>query len=139
MHRFIARTMHATSLAALLALLGCTETNPGGDGDAGGASENSAPSAADASSTISDLRVLGRLYHDHHDVHARGPDGWDAALQFASAGDYDVAALERLRTAGYQVQWGKSFREITGGMSNTVLAEAGSGPKLMFDGSVQAP
>ena len=138
MRRSITRTIHAASLATLLVLIGCTETNPGGDAGAGG--ENSAPSAAaDASSTISDLRVLGRLYHDHHDVHNRGPDGWDAALQFASQGNYDAAALERLRTAGYQVQWGKSLREITGGTSNTVLAEAGSGPKLMFDGSVQAP
>ena len=135
MHRFITRTIHATALAALLVLIGCTETNPpGGAGGNGGAGAEGG-----GSSTISDLRVLGRLYHDHHDVHSRGPADWDAALQFASAGDYDVAAVERIRTAGYQVQWGKSIREITGGTSNTVLAEAGSGPKLMFDGSVQAP
>jgi CubicO group peptidase (beta-lactamase class C family) len=138
MRRSITRTIQVTCLAALLVLIGCTETNP--PGDAGGGGGNAGAGAdGGGSSTISDLRVLGRLYHDHHDVHNRGPDGWDAAIQFASTGDYDVSALERLRTAGYQVQWGKSLREITEGTSNTVLAEAGSGPKLMFDGSVQAP
>ena len=134
MPQSITATMRTAGLVALLLLIGCTETSPPGDGGNGGAG---APGGG--TSLISDLKILGRLYHDHHDVHSRGPDGWDAAIEFASKGDYDVTALERLRVAGYQVQWGQSIRDITGGTSNTVLAQAGYGPKLMFDGSVQVP
>ena len=134
MRQSINGTIRAACLTALLVLSGCTETNPPGDADGG---NGGASAGGGGTSLISDLRTLGRLYHDHHDVHNRGPDSWDAAIEFASAGDYDATALERLRAAGYQVQWGQSLRDITGGTSNTVLAQAGYGPKLMFDGSVQ--
>jgi hypothetical protein len=84
-----------------------------------------------------DLKVLGRLYHDYHDAHNGGPPNWDAALEFARQQGGNVAAIERVRDAGYQVQWGMKFSQVTTGLANTVLAESGSGPKLMFDGSVQ--
>jgi hypothetical protein len=92
---------------------------------------------AQGAAIAGDLKVLGRLYHDYHDAHSSGPPDWDAALEFARQQGGDAAAIERVRAAGYQVQWGKKLSEVTTGLAATVLAEAGSGPKLMFDGSVQ--
>jgi hypothetical protein len=86
-----------------------------------------------------DLAAVGLAYHDHHDVHSQGPAGWDEFITFAEGSEsLDANAIRRVRDAGYQMQWNVRFRDVTAGLSNTVLAENTSGgPKLMLDGSVQ--
>ena len=99
------------------------------------------PAVEEASQAVisEDLAAAGVAYHYHHDVHSQGPAGWDDFITFADASDdLDAGAIRRVRDAGYQMQWNVRFRDVTEGLSNTVLAESsGGGPKLMLDGSVQ--
>ena len=94
---------------------------------------------ASAGMTAKDLAAVGSAYHYYHDVHRQGPPGWDEFIAFADGqSDLDADAIRKVRDAGYQMQWNVEFRTVTAGLSNTVLAEnAGGGPKLMMDGSVQ--
>jgi hypothetical protein len=82
-----------------------------------------------------DLKQLGLAYHNFHDAKQNGPASWDELIAF----DKEAApAITRVRDAGYTVTWDLKFSQVTGGLSNTVLAKPpGAGPTLMADGSVQ--
>lgn len=131
MRRLVKMVTCSVCALALFVVAGCGD---GGDGQ----NDAARPAGPDAgSSIVNDLAVLGLVYHDYHDAHRQGPPGWDEAIRFAAEHSRNPAALERVRAAGYQVKWGKRLRDVTAGTANTVLAESGSGPRLMFDGSVQ--
>jgi len=89
--------------------------------------------------TSQDLSAVGLAYHSYHDAFNQGPPGWDEFITFAEGQPgVDADAIRKVREAGYQMQWNIKFRDVTAGLSNTVLAENPSGgPKLMLDGSVQ--
>jgi len=110
---------------ALLLVTGCV---PGGAG---------VPGAAGGSSMRNDLKILALAYHNHHDANGTGPADLEACLAFVSSAE-EKAAIQRVVDAGYNITWGKRFRDLSDGMSNTVLAQSPSGgPVVMFDGSVQ--
>lgn len=112
------------------ALSGCDKINQG--------VVQPAVEEATAGVTRNDLAATGLAYHSYHDAYSQGPPGWDEFISFAEQSSLDPAAIRKVRDAGYQIQWNTRFSDVTGGLSNTVLAEKpGGGPKLMFDGSVQ--
>ena len=112
--------------------------------ESGGSNSGAAPAGGSASSASSDLRSdvgeLGAAYLDYHDVNAAGPPDWETLLAFAGERSRKTDAIQRVRDAGYQVQWGVKISDVgaTGGSVFTfVLAESPQGgPKLMLDGSV---
>ncbi len=106
------------------ALAGCD-----GAGSGGGTSTGSGGNAQ----LLNDLKKLGLDYHNYHDVHAKGPASWEELQKESS----DPQAVQRVRDAGYQVTWGAEFKNISQGLSNSVLAQKPGGPKLMMDGAVQ--
>ena len=85
-----------------------------------------------------DLKATGMAYHNFHDLNTQGPAGWDEFLQHAQQMGDSPDALQRVRDAGYELQWGVKFSRVSEGLSNTVLAKrAAGGPTLMMDGSVR--
>lgn len=87
---------------------------------------------------VNDLKQLGLAYHNYHDQHRQGPASWDELIAWAKQASEPVEAFERVRQAGYEVQWGVKFSDLTDGLSNTVMAKPpGAGPTLMMDGSVR--
>lgn len=85
-----------------------------------------------------DLKSFGLTYHIFHDENKKGPASWDELIAYAQKSGGDVASIQHVKDAGYQVTWGANLNNITGGTSNTVLAKPpGAGPTLMMDGSVK--
>jgi hypothetical protein len=85
-----------------------------------------------------DLKQVGLEYHNYHDSHQQGPPNWEEFIAFAQGMGAPLDSFQRVRDAGYEFVWGAKFSEMSGGLSNTVMAKPpGPGPKLMFDGSVQ--
>jgi hypothetical protein len=85
-----------------------------------------------------DLKQVGLEYHNYHDTHQQGPPNWEEFIAFAKTTGAPLDAFQRVRDAGYEMVWGAKFNEMSGGLSNSVMAKPpGPGPKLMFDGSVQ--
>jgi hypothetical protein len=85
-----------------------------------------------------DLKQVGLGYHNFHDANQQGPANWEEFLEFAKNSNEPLESYQRVRDAGYEVTWGVKFSELSGGLSNAVMAKPpGPGPTLMFDGSVR--
>lgn len=123
---------HAASLSCVLLFAsGCNPLNSLEE------AKQQAEAKAKESMTANDLKVLSMLYLDYHDAKRQGPAGWNEVLDYCQQTNMPTAPIERLRDAGYEVQWGVRFADLKDGMSNTVLAEKSGGPTLMFDGVVR--
>lgn len=84
------------------------------------------------------LSKVGMMYHSHHDVHAVGPANWEELATMAGEDQAQLDAIQTVKDKGYNLKWGVKFRDLTEGLSNTVMAESPQGgPKLMFDGTVR--
>ena len=84
------------------------------------------------------LGEVGRMYHNYHDVHAVGPASWEELSTMAGDDQAKLDAIQTVKDKGYDLKWGVKLRDVTGGLSNTVLGESPQGgPKLMFDQSIQ--
>ncbi len=105
----------------------------------GGGGSNSGSSSSTSNAGTDDLRSFRQVYLDYHDVNGKGPESWEAALEFAGQSDaYDPEAIQRLRDAGYRVTWGASVRDAVDGADRFVIAESPSGrPKLMISGAIE--
>ncbi len=85
-----------------------------------------------------DLKALHVAYRNYMDLNNKGPAGWDDLLHQASQVGDDTAAIQRVRSAGYQVKWGLSTSDMNQAADADVLAQSsGGGPKLMMNGAVQ--
>jgi hypothetical protein len=69
--------------------------------------------------TLFDLMMLQSIIHNYHDIENRFPGSWEEASEFATKREmsngirvFDPSALDRLRSLGYSVAWGKSIRDI---------------------------
>lgn len=91
---------------------------------------------ASNATTAKDLQVVYKAYMDHHDTHNEGAKGWEDLEKMVASKPADAAAVKRIKDQGYQITWGKKLSSLTEGMSNTVFAQ-GSGPTMMFDGSIK--
>jgi hypothetical protein len=90
-----------------------------------------------ADSLLSALTKVGHMYHDYHDVHAQGPANWDELKTMAGDKQEMLDAVKYVQDKGYDLKWGMKFKDVTGGMSNTVLGQSSqASAKLFFDGSV---
>jgi hypothetical protein len=92
---------------------------------------------AEEQSIAKDLQEVYFQYTSYHDAHGQGPASWDELIKFATEAKGNVAAIQRARDKGVQVTWGKKFASLPDGMTNTVFAQGGGGPTMMFDGSTQ--
>lgn len=84
-----------------------------------------------------DLQEVYSAYMNYHDAHRAGPANWDELLKYAAESQADVAAIERVQAQGVLVTWGVKLSSLTEGTSNTVFAQGGGGPTMMFDGSLR--
>ncbi len=85
-----------------------------------------------------DLRQLGLNYYNFHDLNQRGPGSWEELIDFAKQMGEPIEPYDRIRQAGYEVQWGVKFKELPSGLSDDVLAKRPSGgPTLMMDASIR--
>ena len=84
------------------------------------------------------LNKAGQAYTNHIDEKGKGPAGWDEFVEYATSRDLDVEVVELIRSKGYTFKWGVGYRDASNGVSTFVLAQpAGTGPRLMLDGSIQ--
>ena len=102
-----------------------------------GCEPQSATEKAQKDPLVQALSKVGYMYHSYHDAHAVGPANWDELATMAGDDQAQRDAIQTVKDQGYTVQWGVKFRDLTQGMTNTVMAESSQGgPKLMFDGTV---
>jgi hypothetical protein len=86
---------------------------------------------------LSALSKVGVLYQNYHDAHQIGPANWEEMLSMAGSDQANIDAIKYVRDKGYDLKWGMKFKDVTGGMSNTVLGQSSQeSAKLFFDGSV---
>lgn len=128
-----ARAVGWLSLFCLAATVaGCDQLSPSSD---------STPSTAEEdreSPLVKALAKVGFMYHDYHDVHAVGPANWEELATMAKDDPAKLDAIQTVKDQGYNLKWGVRFRDLTQGMTTTVMGESPQGgPKLMFDASVQ--
>lgn len=86
-----------------------------------------------------DLKETGLAYHAHHDAHQQGPANWDELIATAESTGIGGEGIRRVRAANYEMTWGVKFKDVTAGLSHTVLGKppAAGGPELLMDGSVR--
>lgn len=95
--------------------------------------------AANSAQKKNELKVLALTYHNFHDMNRRGPKDWSEFVTFAqqSGGAVEIQALQ---SEGYDVLFGVSFKDITIGTSNCIMAykpgdEQTGGDVVMMDGA----
>jgi len=134
------QTRIITLLTVAVVLSGCAPT-PGSKLDKAtkelGQIVEQAAQKAEEQSVAKDLREVFDQYMLYHDTNRQGPASWDELIKFAAESKGNVEAIQRARDKGVQVTWGKKLASLTEGMSNTVFAQGGGGPTMMFDGSIQ--
>lgn len=86
-----------------------------------------------------DLKWLGVYYADYYDSNKKPPADWEELIQFVKTSQHPQSdAIERVRSAGYQVTWGARPSHFSDTNDTKVLAKPpGDGLTLMTDGSVR--